>query len=176
MNNILLTCRISQAQNLFLLIITSLFSFGLFYYKSILQNATGNLLDFISNFQEIPELTNDLLLFILLAILFLNLLWKIASTHFTYYEFDEERIIMHLGVLNKQIDYLDYYRIKDYQITQPLLIRIMGLHNIEIISTDRSHPYLKLTYLNNFKQGENVLRNGIKNTTETGRGREIDVV
>ena len=83
---------------------------------------------------------------------------------------------MNFGVLNKEIDYLEYFRIKDYTVRRPLIARIAGLHNLEILSTDRTHPFLYMQCLTNFKDREPAFRKSLMNSSATGRGREVDVV
>ena len=48
------------------------------------------------------------------------------------------------GVLNKQTDYIELYRVVDYRETQSFLQRIFGVKTVVIISTDKSEPAMEI--------------------------------
>src|SRR5215213_10492146 len=48
------------------------------------------------------------------------------------YELTTERLKLRQGVLNKRLDEVELYRVRDYRLEQPLLIRIFGLSNITL--------------------------------------------
>jgi uncharacterized membrane protein YdbT with pleckstrin-like domain len=113
---------------------------------------------------------------IIVMLLWTRVLWSYLVIKNTEYVFCEDRLMINHGVINKEFDYTEYYRIKDYAVKRPLIARMFKLNNIEIISTDRSHPFLNLRLVTNFQDKEPVLRNLIEDSATNGRGREIDVV
>jgi uncharacterized membrane protein YdbT with pleckstrin-like domain len=175
-HEILFTSRTSQFTNVIAFLITCILTGASIFFKDTLSSITEQIFGIISNFTEMPEITTSALLYVILTIVWLKFIWKILAVHNLYYDFEEERIVLHFGVLNKETDYIEYFRIKDYTIKRPLIARLAGLHNLEIVSTDRSHPYLHMQYLTNFKDREPELRKGIEKAGATGRGREVDVV
>ena len=51
-----------------------------------------------------------------------------------------EKICSKHGVLTRQIDYIELYRVVDYRETQTFLQRLLGVKTVTIISTDKSNP------------------------------------
>jgi uncharacterized membrane protein YdbT with pleckstrin-like domain len=70
------------------------------------------------------------------------------------YELTSERLKLREGVLNKRLDEIELYRVRDYSLEQPLLIRIFGLSNITMRTADPSHAVFMLRAIND---GELVL-------------------
>ena len=46
------------------------------------------------------------------------------------------------GIFAKKVDYIELYRVVDYQESQSFLQRLLGVKTVEILSTDRSDPSL----------------------------------
>ena len=115
-------------------------------------------------------------LYLTLSIPWLFSMWRILVVHNTIYEFTNDRILIEKGVLNKENDFLEYYRIKDYSIKRPLLARMFNLCDMSIISTDRTDPLLNINMVDNLLEHEGLIRNKIEESTAQGKGREIDVV
>lgn len=169
--------KVSQAANLSVFILSILLLLGLNNFPEIISTLNSTVTSIINSFSENEiEISNEKLFSIAIFILMIINIWKILVIKNSYFIFEEDRLVMYSGVINKDIDYLEYYRIKDYTVKQNIIDRIFNLHNIQIISTDRTHPNLHIKYLKNFNNTEEVLRNGIINATKSGRGREIDVV
>lgn len=169
--------RVSQVSNLLTFFISTLLLFITYNFPIINITLTSNInfiINYFSNYDF--QLSNDNFASIFIFLLIIINLWKIISVKNKYFVFDDDRIIMYNGIFNKDIDYIEYYRIKDYTVKQNIIQRFFNLHNIKIISTDRTHPNLNIKYLKNFNNTEELLRNGINNSTKNGRGREIDVV
>ena len=51
-----------------------------------------------------------------------------------------EKICRRHGVLSRQTDYIELYRVVDYRETQTFLQRLLGVKTVVIISTDKSDP------------------------------------
>ncbi|EHQ26484.1 PH domain-containing protein [Mucilaginibacter paludis] len=60
------------------------------------------------------------------------------------YVLDAHTLQTSCGLFNKRIDSLALFRIKDYVITQSLLMRITGLMNMTLISTDMTNNTLTM--------------------------------
>jgi uncharacterized membrane protein YdbT with pleckstrin-like domain len=89
----------------------------------------------------LPSL-GDLLLSILTVGIALLYYWLRARG--THYRVTSERVVIDRGILSKQLDQVDLYRIQDYRVERPLLQRIMGTGNILLFTQDRSSPALRL--------------------------------
>jgi hypothetical protein len=146
------------------------------YFNDKLEEVTTLLFSIILNYTKIPEISPSITIYIIISFVWFRLLWQVLLTHSSYYEFEENRIVLHFGVINKSIDYIEYFRIKDYTVKRSLVARMAGLYSLSLVSTDRTHPYLYMSYLTNFKGRESELREFIARASSTGKGREIDVV
>ena len=56
------------------------------------------------------------------------------------WEISDVKICRRHGVLTRQTDYIELYRVVDYRETQSFLQRILGIKSVVIISTDKSDP------------------------------------
>ena len=93
------------------------------------------------------------LLFWLVVPIFIAL-WKWLVLRNTRYELTSERLKMRQGVLNKELDELELYRVRDHKLEQPFFLRIFSLGNITLRTADTSHPYIVLRAIHD---GEHVL-------------------
>ncbi len=100
--------------------------------------------------QGTPSQISNLAYFVVCGVLFflviplLLILWCWLQTKYTKYELTSERLIMSKGVLNKTTNQLELYRVRDYRHEQPFFLRIFGLSNIVLISTDKTDKVLNL--------------------------------
>lgn len=174
---ILFTCKTSQTKNIPKIIIFGIFSAILIKFA----NYTPDILFMVDKYYPVEGInfkkeSDRIILSILLTIMWANVLWTAIALHCTEYHFAEDRLIKEFGVLNKYKENLEFYRIKDYSIFRSFISRIFRLSDLTIISTDRTHPRLDLRGITNFNDKHQLFRKYVEKSTETGRGREIDVV
>jgi len=81
-------------------------------------------------------------------------IWKWLVLRNIRYELTTERLKLREGVLNKRLDEVELYRVRDYSLEQPLFLRPFGLSNITLGTADPSHPAVVLRAIRN---GESVL-------------------
>jgi uncharacterized membrane protein YdbT with pleckstrin-like domain len=96
-------------------------------------------------FEGYPALlpsAGDLLLAIVTLGLALIYYWLRARS--THYRVTTQRVVVDRGILSKQLDQVDLYRIQDYRVERPLSQRMMGTGNILLFSQDRSSPAVRL--------------------------------
>lgn len=67
-------------------------------------------------------------------------LWKYLVVKNQVYELSSQRLKMHSGVLNKKTDELELYRVKDTKFDQPFFLRLFGLANVHLVTTDQTTP------------------------------------
>lgn len=101
-------------------------------------------------------------------------IWIYLSTKNTQYELTEQTLTLHTGVLNKAIDDVELYRIKDIRLEQPILLRIFGLGNIYLITSDQTNPNVTLKAINNSKELRAKLRQLVEIARKTRGVREFD--
>ena len=78
-------------------------------------------------------------LFLLLA-----LLYRFIYLRRIRYRVCEEQLVSEHGIFIRRVDYMELYRIVDFQEHQSLLQQICGLKTVRILSMDRNTPRLDL--------------------------------
>jgi uncharacterized membrane protein YdbT with pleckstrin-like domain len=95
-------------------------------------------------------------------------LWKWLVVKNIRYELTTERLKLRQGVLNRILDEIELYRVRDYRLEQPFFLRIFSLGNIIVRTTDTTHPLLVLRAV---RDGENVLE-ALRRNVEECRARK----
>ena len=62
-----------------------------------------------------------------------------------HYHIGIEQLVCEQGVFVRKVDYMELYRIVDFQEHQSLMQQLCGLKTVRIFSTDRNTPRLDLT-------------------------------
>jgi uncharacterized membrane protein YdbT with pleckstrin-like domain len=63
------------------------------------------------------------------------------------FELTSERLLTSRGFLSRITDSLELYRVKDMRIIQPLRLRLFGLENIELITSDETSPIVLIDHI-----------------------------
>ena len=100
--------------------------------------------------------------------------WKWLVVRCQRFEITSERLRMIQGVLNQDIDEIELYRVKDTRILRPLWLRLFGLSNVVLETSDRSHPNAVLTAIKDATEVREELRKHVENLREQKRVREVD--
>ena len=101
--------------------------------------------------------------------------WQWLVVRNRVFRLTNERLLIESGVLNKSTETLELYRVRDLQVTQPLLLRMLGLQNITLLTTDKSTPDLVLDYVPAGAGLADKLRVQIEQCRQRKRVREIDI-
>jgi len=104
----------------------------------------------------------------LYAIPTLWILYAFLETYVTSYKVSPERIEYRHGLIIAVRDEIEIYRIKDYQLIKPLHLRLFGLSNLELATSDHSHPTLMFQAI---RRGESTLEE-IRNRVEVMRQKK----
>lgn len=99
--------------------------------------------------------------------------WIVTRT--TVYELTSQRLRKTSGILNKKLDELELYRVKDSTLEQPLLLRMFGLGNITIMSSDVSLPVLQLSAVPGAYEAREKLRLAVEAERDRKRVRDINL-
>jgi uncharacterized membrane protein YdbT with pleckstrin-like domain len=102
-------------------------------------------------------------------------IWRYLKVHCRVYKLTSERLLITSGVFNKASESLELYRIRDLQTRQPFLLRVVGLENIQLITTDASTPELILDCIPKSAGLPDQLRKYIEICREAKRVRSIDL-
>jgi membrane protein YdbS with pleckstrin-like domain len=114
-----------------------------------------------------PSQLTNLSVFILWSWTIIVPLSQYLKTRFTIYQLFPQTIVLKTGILSQSIDNIELYRVRDYSIEKPFLLRFFGLGNIVLITTDKSMGNFMLHAI---KEPENVY-NQIRNLVESSRKR-----
>jgi uncharacterized membrane protein YdbT with pleckstrin-like domain len=114
------------------------------------------------------------LLFFLVVPVFYAI-WCWIVTRCFRYNVSDQRIRITQGVFNKRTDSIELYRVKDVVLLQPLFLRLFGLGNVELRTSDKTSPLLTM----NAVPEPEALREKILLAAEARRDakgvRELDV-
>jgi uncharacterized membrane protein YdbT with pleckstrin-like domain len=114
-------------------------------------------------------------LFFWLVIPLFVILWKWLVVKNTKYELTTERLRMRHGVLNKKLDELELYRVRDYKLDQPFFLRLFSLGNVILQTSDRTHPTVLIEAVPNAEELREQLRTHVE-ACRTSKGvREVDI-
>jgi len=100
--------------------------------------------------------------------------WKFLVVRCRVYEITTERLRLYEGVLNQDIDEIELYRVKDMRILRPFLLRIFGLGNLQLETSDRTHPKPVLTAIRDAVEVREELRQRVELLRDQKRVREVD--
>lgn len=98
-----------------------------------------------------------------------------AVTRSTVYELTSQRLRKTSGILNKKLDELELYRVKDSTLEQPLLLRMFGLGNIKIMSSDVSLPVLEMSAVPGAYEAREKLRVAVEAERDRKRVRDVNL-
>jgi uncharacterized membrane protein YdbT with pleckstrin-like domain len=105
------------------------------------------------------------------------LMWLIRwlVTRSTSYELTSQRLRIRSGILNRRVDELELYRVKDYAMEQPLMLRMVGLGNLTLVTSDASTPTVAIRAIHDVEALREKLRTTVQNERDRKRVRELDV-
>ncbi|HEY1083607.1 MAG TPA: PH domain-containing protein [Prosthecobacter sp.] len=105
------------------------------------------------------------------------LMWVIRwwATKCTSYELTSQRLKITSGILNRKLDELELFRVKDYAMDQPLALRILGLGNLTLMTSDATTPTVAIQAIPQVEQVRETLRTAVQAERDRKRVRELDV-
>jgi uncharacterized membrane protein YdbT with pleckstrin-like domain len=84
------------------------------------------------------------ILFVFAAVPWVIAAWKWLIVANTEYELTTQRLRTRSGVLNKHLDELELYRVRDYKLEQPFFLRLFSLSTVILQTSDKSNQVLVL--------------------------------
>ena len=101
---------------------------------------------------------------LLLSWIFVIPVLSVATTQYTV---TDQRVTRRRGILSKRTDNLELYRVSDFAVNEPLLLRIFGKVNVVLRSSDLTHPEFVLRAVPKLP----ALTDGLRQTIEDVRGQ-----
>ena len=72
------------------------------------------------------------------------LIYQLLYLYGTIYKIESEQIVVEYGIFHRHVDYLELYRVVDYNEHQTFLQRLCGLKTVIVDSMDKSTPRLEI--------------------------------
>ncbi len=91
------------------------------------------------------------------------------------FELTTERLKMTQGIFSKVTETLELYRVKDIEVLQPFIYRIVGLENIKVNTSDLSSPVILLDGISQKVVFADKLRNQVEIIRAQKKVRELDI-
>ena len=91
------------------------------------------------------------------------------------YELTTERLKITEGVFSKVTETLELYRVKDIEVRQPFISRMVGLENIHVQTSDLSSPSILIDAIPSVVTLGDKMRNQVETVRQLKRVREIDI-
>ncbi|MFO1482651.1 MAG: PH domain-containing protein [Verrucomicrobiaceae bacterium] len=102
-----------------------------------------------------------------------GLRWWITKC--TFYELTSQRLRIRSGILNKKVDELELFRVRDYTMEQPFLLRLVGLGNLTMITSDATTPTIAIRAIPDVENVREKLRTAVQAERDRKRVRQLDV-
>jgi uncharacterized membrane protein YdbT with pleckstrin-like domain len=96
------------------------------------------------------------------------------QTRFYEYELTNERLRIRSGVLNRQTDELELYRVHDIVLNEPFWYRLFGLGNIILHTSDETNPELTIRAVPGAQNLRDQIRDNVEKVRQQKRVRTIE--
>jgi len=93
----------------------------------------------------------------------------------TNYALTSERLIVETGILSRSSEEIELYRVKDWSVLQPLLLRMFGYGHVRITSNDATAPELLLMGISKPEKVRDMVRTHVEAAREKKRVRHFDI-
>ncbi len=114
------------------------------------------------------------LIYAALIVPFIGIVARWLVTRSTAYELTTQRLRKTSGILSKKLDELELYRVKDSTLEQPVLLRMFGLGNITVISSDATLPMLIMSAVPTAYEAREKLRAAVEAERDRKRVRDVN--
>ena len=101
------------------------------------------------------------------------LIYRISYWRMVKYEFSSTQIKYTRGVFHIKMDFLEMYRIKDFDQRQSLIMRLLKIMHINLMTSDITHPVLKLKGIPKSNISD-ILRKMVQKSRKENRVYEVD--
>lgn len=91
------------------------------------------------------------------------------------FELTTERLLTSRGFLSRTTDCLELYRVKDMRIVQPFRLRLFGLENIELMTSDETSPVILIDHIPSRLKLADKVRAQVEACRVTKGTREVEV-
>jgi uncharacterized membrane protein YdbT with pleckstrin-like domain len=132
-----------------------------------------------------PSQVVNIVLYVVLGLLALTIIfapvsaiviaWKYFETKCRRYVVTNQRLKVSSGILSKRTDELEFYRVKDTRFEQPLTLRMFGLGNILLISSDATTPWSLIEAVPDAQELRERIRDLVEARRDEKRVRAVEM-
>ena len=97
------------------------------------------------------------------------------KTRCKVFELTTQRVKITSGVFTKVTETLELYRVKDIETRQPFFLRLAGVENVQMTTSDASSPFVLIEAVPSSVGFADKLRNQVEIIRQQKRVREIDI-
>lgn len=101
--------------------------------------------------------------------------WCYLVVKNTQYKLTPERLLLKTGVINLVHNEVELYRIKKHILEQPWYLRLFGLGNLVLGSSDKTETIIVLTAIHHGQQWQADIRNYAEICRQKRRVSELDI-
>ena len=101
--------------------------------------------------------------------------WRWVTISSTRYQLTTERLITARGLLTREVNDLELYRVKDMVLIQPLLLRLCGCGHLRLKTSDFSNPTLELHAIVQARKVMDLMRQRVEIMRAAKGVHEVDV-
>lgn len=102
-------------------------------------------------------------------------IWNWLKVKCRVYTLTSERLIIESGVFNKGQDLIELYRVRDLQVTEPFLLRLFGLQNISLLTSDLTTQSVFLDYIPSSVNLRDKFRENVEECRRRKGVREVGI-
>lgn len=99
---------------------------------------------------------------------------KWLDIRFHVYELSSQRLRITTGIFSKRTDDMELYRVKDITLVQPFFMRLFGLGNVVLDTSDRTTPVVTLHAVRESKALIDEIREAVEVMRQEKHVREVD--
>lgn len=101
-------------------------------------------------------------------------MWHWLAVRNIEYSQTPERLRIRHGVLNKVSDDVELYRVKDFQVQEPLHLRLFGLSNVVLLTSDKLQPRVTLRAIEDGLEVKDFIREHVEYMRQKRGVRQFD--
>lgn len=99
---------------------------------------------------------------------------KVLQLKTTIYTLKRDRLLIKRGILRRVTDELELFRVRDFQLDEPIALRLFSLGNIALVTSDRTTSVIRLEAIREINKLHEYLRNLVRSCWDERGVREID--
>jgi membrane protein YdbS with pleckstrin-like domain len=100
--------------------------------------------------------------------------WSWITVKTSKFSVTTQRITSQVGVFSRRRWDMELYRVKDTTLSEPFLLRLVSLANIEVVSSDKSTPNMMIPAVKDAEDLRQQIRINVEHMRMARRVRELD--